>query len=201
MRWYTPIECDNTVSDPLVTESADLKGFSPDQLRNGTRLEAWDPSASFSVTRPEFDGHPDDVLQDHIGSLPVYSARLKRAIEELGGTDIQFLPVTINKYSGESIGGLFVANILSVISAVDWHDSIHTRYPEDYRIESRRGKVRDLKKPVLLSGAVAGHDVIRLLEFPLYICVSGRFRDAFERTNCTGYSFRELLVKCSPTEQ
>jgi hypothetical protein len=147
------------------------------------------------MTSADLDGEPDDVLQDHLGSLPIFSGRLKRAVETSGVTDIQFLPVSIKRFSSAVLHDFYIANILSLVSAVDWSESVYTNYPDDYFIESRRGQVRDLKSPVLVRDALVDHDMLRLAEFPLYICVSERFRGVFESLKCTGYSFRELRVK------
>ena len=42
--------------------------------------------------------------------------------------------------------------------------------------------------------ALEGHDIIRLAEYPVYVCVSDRIRQAFERARCTGHGFHALAL-------
>jgi hypothetical protein len=193
-RWYTPIECDATAEHPLVTGADDFGDIDPNRLRSGEAVRAWSPTLELRVTARECDGQPDDVLQDHIGSLPIYSARLREALDSHGIGGLQYLPVQIRRYDGSVIDGFAVANILNVVEALDLEQSRFSRFPDDFVIEQKRGQIREVRRPSLKALTIEGLDVIRLQEFPLYICVSQKFKTIFESGRFTGYSFREIDI-------
>src|SRR5579884_2600617 len=118
-RWYHPLECMNTVSNPLVVSLADLKGVSEWDLRTGRLIERWDETSWFRSRSPDNDGDADDVLQDHIGFLPIYSARLRAALRDVGITGIQYLPVQVFRSDGVRVEGYAIGNILDVMPALD----------------------------------------------------------------------------------
>src|SRR5690242_9937890 len=96
-KWYEPIEHSNMVSDPLVATEVFLGGIDPWVLRSGHAIQTWDESYWFRVANREEDGDPDDVLQT-IQGLPVYSARLRNALERVGVNGFQYLPVNVFHY-------------------------------------------------------------------------------------------------------
>jgi hypothetical protein len=104
MKWFWPISCDNTVADPLVADSADLRGFEDLALRVGAAVEGWDASAYVRATDPENDGDPDDVLQTSLG-VPIFSNGLRGKLDEVGIKGIQYLPIRVIRPNHEEIGG------------------------------------------------------------------------------------------------
>lgn len=193
MRWFEPIPCDHAVANPLVTDSHDLHGHDEYDFIHGRPFSSWDGTAWLKSSRPEDDEDPDDVLQNHLG-LPIYSPRLRDALTAEGIQDIEYLPVRIFRPHGEFIQGFAIANILSVVPALDTNRSDYDTYPEDYFLPGRRGDVSGVRRAVLLAPKLQGRDVIRLAEFPLDIFVSEAFRSAFERGGFTGYSFTQVEV-------
>jgi len=86
MKWYWAVECDNTVEDPVVIDSGELIGMDRSALMKGERVASWDPP-TLRVFKVVHDGAaPDDVLQNHLG-LPIFSSRLRKAIEAAGIND------------------------------------------------------------------------------------------------------------------
>jgi hypothetical protein len=191
-RWYHPLECMNTVSNPLVVSLANLNGMDEWDLQTGRFFERWDESSWFRSGSPENDGDPDDVLQDHIGSLPIYSSRLQTALRAAGITGLQYLPVQVFRSDGKLIKGFAIANILDVIPALDLSRSEYPVYGDNW--PDRKGEIRAIKRAVVRRDALEGYDIVRLKEYPLYICVSQRFKDTFEAGGFTGYAFKELEV-------
>jgi hypothetical protein len=193
MKWYFLIRCDNTVENPLITGKANLKGFDEWDFARGKLIENWDNTAWFRAEEPEDDGDPDDVLQNHLG-LPIYSKRLRAALEKGGIRGIQYLPVHIFRPNGALIEGFAIANILNLISALDFDESDYDVFPNDYFLLERRGLVRGVRKSVLKGDRLQNYDIIRLAEFELNIYTSEQFKEIFNKNNFTGYSFHEVKL-------
>jgi hypothetical protein len=191
VRWYWVVGCDNTVADPLVVDSHDFGGIEEARLRVGTVITDWTAFAWLRATAPEDDGTPDDVLQSHL-TVPVFSDRLRSALERAKIATIQFLPVRVFRPSGEEIVGFHVANVLERRAGLDTTRSDFDAFPPDYFLPERRGRVRGLRKPVLRRQALERCDVMRLEEFPVTLYASQRFKDVFEGGKFTGYSFHEV---------
>jgi hypothetical protein len=190
-KWYDVTECDNTVDDPLVTDTDELHGINEDDLSDGRIITNWDPKSWIQATKAEWDGVPDDALQSHLWP-PIYSYRLRNAIEAASIKGIQWLPINVLHRDGSSAGLFFVANILNMRPALDEERSDLTRYEEDYFIETRRGKVSGIWKPVLKKSELAQVDIIRLQQFTVAIFVSQKFKELFEQGRFTGWSFTEV---------
>jgi hypothetical protein len=193
VKWYWVVSCDQTVDDPVVADCADLKGFDEAALLNGQPLDSWDASAWFQATNPEDDGTPDDVLQNHLG-LPIFSQRLRNALEEAGIRDIQYLPVTVIRPDGHRLTGFSIGNVLRLVPALDLQKSDYDVFPQDYFLPTRRGMVQGIRRAVLLGHALNEYDVIRLKEFKRGLYVSERFTSVFGAGRFTGYSFHEVPV-------
>lgn len=190
MKWYWIVSCDNTVANPFVADTGDLKGFDRDDLTCGRRVEGWNPEAWVRASRSEDDGDPDDALQTHL-ALPIYSRRLRGALGEASILGIQYLPIETIRPDGSHFGGFAIANILSVQPALDFERSDYELFPNDYFLPQRRGKVRCLKTAVLRASRLKEHDILRLAEYDEDIYVSERFKIVFETGGFTGYSFHE----------
>lgn len=197
MRWYWVVECDNTVSDPLVTDSDNLEtlGFDEWDFRKGIRIDinTWPTSVFVKALNSEDDGEPDDVLQTHLG-IPIYSERLRIALEEANIAGIQYLPLNVLRPNGEAINGYSIANILNLAPALDLDKSDYDVYPDDYFLPERRGLVSGVREGVLKADKLENCDIIRLEEYKVKIYASKKFKEVFENNNFTGYSFHEVKV-------
>ncbi|MDF9407234.1 hypothetical protein L7E55_02495 [Pelotomaculum isophthalicicum JI] len=192
-KWYDPLECDNIVENPFIADTVVLKGVEEFELVRGQLIEKWDKSAWFQASEPKYDGDPDDVLQNAI-SPPIYSARLRKALDNAGVTGIQYLPVHVLRPDGSPIEGFAIANILNLLPALDFEKSDYDVFEDDYFLPERRGKVRCIRKPVLRRTIIEGYDIFRLMEFKQYIIVSDRFRNIFVANGFTGYSFHQVYT-------
>ena len=171
------------MSDPLVATEAFLGGIDDWILWSGRAIQNWDKSYWFRVVNREEDGDPDDVLQT-IQGLPVYSARLRHSLERAGVDGFQYLPVNVFHYDGSLVSGFAVGNILNAVPALDLERSRYSRYGDDR--PDHKGQIRGVRTAVLKREAVQGLDILRLQEFPIFICVSERFKEAFEAGGLTG---------------
>lgn len=191
-RWYQAIGCDNTVEDPLVIDEDSLP-IDPVLLRIGKPVTEWGPSAYLMARKPEYDGEPDDVLQNCL-NLPVFSRRMRDALAIEGISGFQYLPVRVLRPNGVEIPGFCFANILERRRALDRQRSSYAVFPDDYFLPQRRGLVRAIYRRVLVGEQLQGCDVLRLDEYYVSIFVSDRFKQTFEAWNLTGYSFAEVEV-------
>ncbi len=193
MKWYQAIT-GSGFPNPFVAGDSDLKGFDEEDLRRARRVERWDPEAWFRAVEPQDDGELDDVLCEHL-FVPVFSARLRRALQRARVGGIQYLPVKVFRPDGSEIKGYAIANYLHMVAALDFAKTKVVGYfPKDFPNPHVRGKIEDLRGVVLMSSRLKGRDVIRLREFSLRVYVSNRFRGVFDRGRFTGYSFQEVEV-------
>jgi len=193
MKWYWVVSCDNTVGNPFVADSEDLKQVNKQDLLECKPIEDWDETAWLKASKAENDGVPDDVLQESSG-IPVYSERLRLALENASIDGIQYLPVRVLRPNGSPIHGFSIANILHLVASLDFDRSDCEFFPADYFVEERRGTIRAIRRATLLRSALDGFHVFRLKEFRRRIYVSERFKEAFESGDFTGYSFNQAKV-------
>jgi hypothetical protein len=192
MRWHWVLSCGNTVRDAFVSSAEDLKGYEDWQLGRGHYVDNWDPTSWIQCTDPEWDGEPDDALQNHL-ALPIYSPRLQKLIKDAKFSGIQFLPIRVLHMNGTEIPGFAIANILNLPSAMDLEHSWYGIFRGDCAPEDR-GRVSGVYRMVLKRSALSGYDVIRVKEFHQSLYVSERFKREFEAAQCTGYLFREVQL-------
>ena len=190
MKWYWTVSCDNTVATPFVGDQGDL-GLDESLLRTGRLVETWPGTAWVRAHSQQQDGEPDDVLQT-LFALPIFSARLRTALQHAGIEGVEYLPIRVYRPNGDAIFGFSIANILSCVEALDLRLSDFQRLPDDYFLPERRGWIRSISKPVLVRSVLEGLDVIRLSCFPPSVYVSERFVRVFEDGRFTGYSFHEV---------
>jgi hypothetical protein len=186
--WYHPVECANTVEDPLVVNRCDLGRYDEWDFMRGKRIRDWDRSIWFASSDRQHDGEPDDVLQNHLGLL-IFSAGLRHSLERARVRDLQYLPIQVRLSDGQAIPGYAIVNILPLIPALDTARTDLDVFPEDYFLPERRGLIRAIRRPVLVGAAVQNYDIFRLAEYHVMYFVSERFKVAFENGNFTGLAF------------
>jgi hypothetical protein len=192
MKWYMPYMWMNAVDDPLVVDSGELVGLDEAELWRGQIMESW-AIPVLVVEDPANDGVPDDVLQNHLG-LPIFSPRLRGALNAAGIGGIQYLEIEVARPNGARVVGYSIANITERRAALDTERSDFDRFPDDYFLPERRGRIRAVRMPILRGSSLGGCDIFRLDEYPVKFFVSQRFRDQFELGKFTGMEFAEIRV-------
>jgi hypothetical protein len=186
--WFDPFR-GNRVDPPQMTGEEDLKGFSEWDFCYGKLVAGWDDSAWLKAPDPSYDGNPSDVLFNHL-DIPIFSARLRRALDEEWVTGLQYLPIRVFRSDGTEIPGYSIANVLNLIPAVDHERSEYVLWGEDR--PDRAGEIHYFKKLVVRESALFGLNVVRLAEYKLYLLVSEKFKNVFDSRGFTGYSFHEV---------
>lgn len=193
MKWYQPIECDNTVKNPLVCDFDNLEqfGYNVNNFKVGKLVDDWNDNTVLQAKKKKNDGKPDDALQNHL-MLPIYSLNLITELNEAAITGIQYLPIKVLKSNNDHLDGFCIANILNFIEAFDEQKSDFNRFSEDFPNPNVRGKIAGVRKYVLRKKKLIGFDIIRLKEYKQRFFVSEKFKNIFEKGKFTGYSFIEV---------
>lgn len=191
--WYQPIEDLAVQQQPFVTDTDELRGFDEWDFRSGKKIANWPEGVRIGNSDPATDGPPDDVLRNHLG-LPIFSQHLREALQLFSIGGVQYLPVEVFRSDSSLLAGYSIANILSLIPALDTNESEYDIYQQDYFLLERRGQISNLRKPVLVGMKILDKDIFRLTEFPVAEFVSQRFVQAYRACKCTGYTFHEVKV-------
>jgi uncharacterized protein DUF1629 len=191
MYWYWIIDHDNVHARPFIADLYDLKGMTDRDFRLGEPIHSWDHASWLQGTTHEWDGKPDDVLGTAL-DLPIYSARLREALERAGIGGIQYLPIRVLRRDGAEILGYSIANILNYVSALVPERSEYLSLGENQ--PSTKGDAQYLLCAALRRSALRGHHLIRLQEAPTSLYASEYFKRIFETHCFTGYGFSEMVT-------
>jgi hypothetical protein len=149
-----------------------------------------DEKIKFFAKTEKSDGTPDDFLQN-TEMVPIFSPRMREAIEEAGITGIQYIPIEVEHYNKEKLEGYCIANVLnSVPDALNYDKTIFLK------MKSENGKL-DLYIPSIKSENVPDNmDIFRLkyderieTEYSTFIVVSERFKSIIAKNKFTGIGF------------
>jgi hypothetical protein len=187
MKWYQPIECDNTVKNPLVCDYDNLidYGFSENDFFSGKAIDNWKPGVVFKAIKFENDGDPDDAL-------PIYSERLTIDLQKEKIVGLQYLPIDVQRPNDDILKGFNLINILYLVTAFDYNKSDYNVFKDDFPNPSVRGKLAGVMKFVLIESALTGKDIIRLAEYKRRFFISEKIMEIFKNHKFTGYSFRQI---------
>jgi hypothetical protein len=187
---------ENLIEHSLFATQADFFGIDRYELERGKRIGNWNPESYYRSKSPDKDGTPDDILSEHL-CIPTFSPRLQAALKAcgVGGCDVQFLPVRVFQSTGAEIKGYAIANIITRLKGLDYERSIMLELDAS-RIDPLTGepRVTSIWTPGLRKEVVAGHDLIRLVEFFPSVLVSGRFAGVFREGKFTGATLMPVLV-------
>ena len=194
-KWFWVVGCDNTTASPFVADEGDLGAYE-EALNIGSEVQSWPGTAWVKAATVQQDGDPDDALQTCV-PVPIFSSRLRAALEEGGITGVQYLPIRVIRPNGQLILGFSIANVLNCVDGLDLSRSAVERFPNDYFLPARRGAIRSINRPVLAGPAIDHYDIVRLSLYKAPLYVSERFVQIFEDGRFTGYSFQEITTSHS----
>jgi len=190
-RWYWAVFWDKTAPIPYISSLEFIGTFDEQDFEQGCKVEGWKESYWIKSDCSETDGTPDDVLQNHLG-IPIFSARLREALDRAKIIGIQYLPIGVLYSDGRSCNGFSISNVTNIVPAIDMERSDYDRFPPDYFFVKDRGKISGLRKAVLKAEAIENYDIIRPQEYNVAIYVSRKFVSVFEDGDFTGCSFAEV---------
>jgi hypothetical protein len=178
----------------MFCEEDNLKelGLDEDTFMTGAPIDIAGKKIIYRVNKKEQDGVADDCLAC-MGLLPLFSGRLIEALEREGINGFQYIPVEVYNCSNELIPGYCMANITITRNALDIEKSTIDWFPDDWIVESQRGKLWAVLKYVLKKEELVGIYVCRLSSNYKFIA-SERFKKVFTRNKFTGYEFKEVEI-------
>ncbi len=127
--------------------------------------------------------------------IPIYSQRLKTALEKLEVEGIQYLPIKVQGFDGTIYDNFHIANITNIINAFDYEKSVYDIFPDDFTNPNVRGKLAGARKYVLKSSEINNCDIFRLAEFKRRFFVTDKIKKVFSKEKFSGYSF--IKVECN----
>jgi hypothetical protein len=174
--------------DNVVCTSDEMYGIDRYELEQGRYFDKWDDRFTFFFD-PEQGGVWTDYLSTDLGWF-VISAKFKDTLDRIGVTNIQYIPVRIKNVVDDSVvEGYFVANICSLIDALDLANSEYSEFEVD-----ENEKVLSIRKYALKRNAIKDLHVFRVEKSPLAIFVSEKVKEEVERNKITGCDFLEVKV-------
>ena len=198
MNWYKMIQGEenllplNYCADMIELYGRDWLGA----FSNGEKILDWDARSYLKSSDLTHDGSADDILSSAY-DITVFSEalRCKLLAEQIGISDLQYLPIRVMQSTGHEIFNFSVANIMTRLPALD-RDNTFMLSIDTNIIDPLTGQydITGIGKAALKLDVLKGHDIIRLTEYWPSIYVSERFVSVFKRNNFTGATFSHCIM-------
>jgi hypothetical protein len=152
----------------------------------GSEIEQWD-TVIFA-----YDSAEGAVFTDYLANLYrwfVVSLHFRQAAKNILEKQVQYLPVKIiNKTTKEEMDSYCVANIVTVVDALDMDKSKYDVYELDDE------KIISVEKYALKGSKIEGKHIFRLKDDTIPIFVSEELKKIIEDNCLTGFDFLEVDV-------
>lgn len=190
MKYFRVWDCEHAVKDPMVcvTNLEELK-ISINRFRICKEFTSGE-NIKFYAELEEDDGTPDDFLQN-TEMVPIFSPRMREAIEEAGIKGIQYIPIEVEHYNKEKLEGYCIANVLnSVPDALDIDKTIFwNRKSDNGRLNVYVPSIKSEKVPDNMDIFRLKYDERFVTEYSTFIVVSERFKSIIAKNKFTGIGF------------
>ncbi len=190
MKYFEIFDCERAVKDPMVcvTNLEDLK-ININRFRICKEFTSGENIKFFAKTEKS-DGTPDDFLQN-TEMVPIFSPRMREAIEEAGITGIQYIPIEVEHYNKEKLEGYCIANVLnSVADALDIDKTIFwNRKSDNGRLNVYVSSIKSENIPDNMDIFRLKYDERFVTEYSTFIVVSERFKSIIAKNKFTGIGF------------
>jgi hypothetical protein len=189
-------DCEHAVKDPMVcvTNLEELK-ISINRFRICKEFTSGE-NIKFYAELEEDDGTPDDFLQN-TEMVPIFSPRMREAIEEAGIKGIQYIPIEVEHYNKEKLEGYCIANVLnSVPDALDIDKTIFwNRKSDNGRLNVYVPSIKSEKVPDNMDIFRLKYDERFVTEYSTFIVVSERFKSIIAKNKFTGIGFSKNMAE------
>ena len=196
MKYFRVWDCEHAVKDPMVcvTNLEELK-ISINRFRICKEFTSGE-NIKFYAELEEDDGTPDDFLQN-TEMVPIFSPRMREAIEEAGITGIQYIPIEVEHYNKEKLEGYCIANVLnSVPDALDIDKTIFwNRKSDNGRLNVYVPSIKSEKVPDNMDIFRLKYDERFVTEYSTFIVVSERFKSIIAKNKFTGIGFSKNMAE------
>ena len=196
MKYFRVWDCEHAVKDPMVcvTNLEELK-ISINRFRICKEFTSGE-NIKFYAELEEDDGTPDDFLQN-TEMVPIFSPRMREAIEEAGIKGIQYIPIEVEHYNKEKLEGYCIANVLnSVPDALDIDKTIFwNRKSDNGRLNVYVPSIKSEKVPDNMDIFRLKYDERFVTEYRTFIVVSERFKSIIAKNKFTGIGFSKNMAE------
>ena len=196
MKYFRVWDCEHAVKDPMVcvTNLEELK-ISINRFRICKEFTSGE-NIKFYAELEEDDGTPDDFLQN-TEMVPIFSPRMREAIEEAGIKGIQYIPIEVEHYNKEKLEGYCIANVLnSVPDALDIDKTIFwNRKSDNGRLNVYVPSIKSEKVPDNMDIFRLKYDDRFVTEYSTFIVVSERFKSIIAKNKFTGIGFSKNMAE------
>lgn len=152
----------------------------------GKKIEQWD-NVVF-----EYNSEEGNILTDYLANLYrwfVVSDDFRQLTQNIIENQVQYLPIkVIDRSTNSEVGSYFVANIVTIVDALDLENSKYDVFELDDE------KIISVEKYALKSNEIAGKHIFRLKDDTIPIFVSEILKKAIEDNDFTGFEFLEVAV-------
>lgn len=152
---------------------------------NGEKIEKWEGNVEFA-----YDSNAEGVLPDYLGNpyrWLIVSSKFQEITRPFISNDVQYLPTLIKNYNGDIEKLNYqVANVVTVIEAIDFSKSIY-----DY-FELDNERILSIEKYAIKENCVKGYHIFKLKEDTLPTFVSEQIKMLIEENNMLGFAFLEV---------
>lgn len=190
MKYFEIFDCEHAVKDPMVCETnlEDLKINK--RIFRICKEFTGSENIKFYAELKEDDGTPDDFLQN-TEMVPIFSPRMREAIEEAGIAGIQYIPIEVEHYNKEKLEGYCIANVLnSVPDALDIDKTIFwNRKSDNGRLNVYVPSIKSEDIPDNMDIFRLKYDERFVTEYSTFIVVSERFKSIIAKNKFTGIGF------------
>jgi hypothetical protein len=174
---------DLDLDDRPPPKLASLRGLEEVSFTSGNLISDRLPEVVFVVD-------PKRKLTDYqfnIPGFPLFSAALRKGLEEIGIDNIQYFEARLVAKRGKLIRDDYkIGNVIGRVACFDWERS---SYDETYKAQ---GVVGRLERIVLDLSRIKGEQLFRLKEAPRVLLVAESTRLHLESRGITGVKFTEI---------
>lgn len=153
---------------------------------SGKEIDRWDGVVF------EYDSAEGNILTDYLANLYrwfVVSDNFRQLTQKIIEKQVQYLPVkVIDRFTKSEVDSYFVANILTVIDALDLEKSKYDVFELDDE------KIISVEKYALKSSEIVGKHIFRLKDDTIPIFVSESLKKIIEDNDFIGFEFLEVDV-------
>lgn len=153
---------------------------------SGKEIKQWDKVVF------EYDSTEGSILTDYLANLHrwfVVSEKFCDKTQKISENQVQYLPVkVIDRFTGIEVDSYFVANIVTIIDALDLDNSKYDVFELDDE------KIISVEKYALKSSEIVDKHIFRLKDDTIPIFVSETLKKVIEDNGFIGFEFLEVDV-------
>lgn len=186
MRYYKLIYDYENDDDYVYCDIANIGNMSEYIIQDGKIINNWE-NVIF-----EYSSQAGNIFTDYLANVYrwlVVSDNFKQVTNGLIKDHIQYLPLKIiERNTGAEINTYSVANILSILDALDLDNSVYDIFELDNE------KIISVQKYALKKSKILDRHIFRLKTQEIGIFVSEALKNVLESENLSGFSFLEVCV-------